>query len=237
MLNSVWQHPPKTLALTTDAVHVWRADTRSLAHHLDRFAQTLTADEQTRANRYRSDLHRQDFMINRGILRSLLARYLNCSPVELHFTYGTHGKPALTQPTSSLCFNVSHSQGMALYAIALNRPVGIDVEQIRPIDADQIASRFFTPNEYAALCALPPEKRQDAFFRLWTHKEALVKATGEGLHGLKQTDIAFLLNPQATQPNLQNWFLHQIELDSRYKGAIAIQGKPSHINQWLWQVE
>ncbi|MBD2462240.1 4'-phosphopantetheinyl transferase superfamily protein [Oscillatoria sp. FACHB-1407] len=239
----VWTAPPATLELTPNTVHVWRVNTRSLAPQWQQFIHTLSEDEQIRANKYVADVHRQHFIVNRGILRSLLARYLQCAPSTLQFIYETYGKPQLANfpshsPFSKECplyFNVSHSHGTALYAIAFDRIVGIDLEYIRPIEVEPLTQRFFTPNEYEALCALPPQERQDAFFKLWTHKEALVKATGSGLQALKQFDVAFLLKP-SLQPNqgLPNWFLHTIEIDATYKGAIAVQGEAVTLDYWLY---
>src|SRR5919199_1621700 len=119
---------------------------------------------------------------------------LRQAPPQLCFTYGRHGKPALATGTGGvpLRFNVSHSHGLALYAITRDREVGVDVERIRPeVAQEKIAERFFSPREVTVLRALPTPLQATAFFACWTRKEAYIKATGDGLSlSLKQFDVS-----------------------------------------------
>src|ERR1700722_9480355 len=105
---------------------------------------------------------RNRFVVARGVLRELLGRYLQQSPESLAFSYGPHGKPALSgeYASSGLWFNLSHSAGLAVYAIARERNLGIDVEHIRPESAgDEIAERFFSPAGASDLLTLPREEK------------------------------------------------------------------------------
>jgi 4'-phosphopantetheinyl transferase len=109
---------------------------------------------------------------------------MNIEPSQLQFCYSPHGKPALADAdtTGMLQFNLSHSGEIALYAVACERQIGIDIERLRPFsELEQIAKRFFSNREYEELRALSPSQQHDAFFRYWTLKEAYVKATGQGL--------------------------------------------------------
>ena len=134
-----------------------------------------------RASRLRSVDDRRRYTVARGMLRLLIGHYLQCAPAGLRFRYGGNGKPAVIAPRK-LHFNLAHSAERAVYALSAVRPVGIDIEQVtRQVEFEQIARRFFTPKEFADLIALPTARRRRAFYRLWTAKEAVIKATGKGL--------------------------------------------------------
>ena len=113
-----WDSPPKTLLLPNDAVHVWRTSLCVSATCLRIFENTLTADERARAERFYFQKHREHFIVGRGLLRHILSRYLEKEPDQLRFCYNSYGKPALIEEAGAegLCFNLSHSHGIALYA-------------------------------------------------------------------------------------------------------------------------
>ena len=158
------------------------------------FLHTLAADEQARAERFHFERDREHFIVARGVLRAILGRYLNRAPERLSFCYGAHGKPALAGEAGAdaIRFNVSHSHGVALYAVTRGREVGIDLERIRfDLAVLEIAERFFSRREVATLRTLPTEAQRQAFFRCWTRKEAYIKARGEGLSlPLDQFDVS-----------------------------------------------
>jgi 4'-phosphopantetheinyl transferase len=121
-------------------------------------------------------------MVARGALRCILAAYARCEPGVLVFRKGPHGKPALTGPGEDIPFNLSHTGGLALVAIAGIGRVGIDAETVRSgIEVEDLSRRFFAPEEADEILALSPDARLAAFFTCWTRKEAFVKALGGGL--------------------------------------------------------
>ena len=137
-----------------------------------------------RVRRLVFDANRRDFTAARGLLRVLLDRYLEVLPGRLVFGSDQFGKPRLAQAHSGhqLKFNLSHSDGVALYAATGGGPVGIDVGRIRRgIDVDAIAQRFFYAEEQAALEALAVDDRLPGFFTCWRRKEASSRAHGAGL--------------------------------------------------------
>jgi 4'-phosphopantetheinyl transferase len=145
--------------------------------------ETLSHDEKRRANRFYFEKDRDSFIIGRGILRAVLGAYLGQSPRTIHFQYGPNGKPGL-QPRSRpvLYFNLTHSEEFAVYAFSRDCELGVDLECLREIgNAEDIASRFFSPDECADLLSLNPDQRKEAFFNCWTRKEAYLKAVGDGL--------------------------------------------------------
>ncbi len=235
--QSDWMRPPTNLRLQNDEVHVWRSTLDLPTESIERFAILLSSDEQIRADRFRFVQHRQRFIAGRGILRSLLGRYLQIEPDRVQFLYSEKGKPFLAD--QSLQFNVAHSQGLALYSVALDRPVGVDLEQIRAIaDLDSLTQRFFTSNEYAAITALPINQQSRTFFRYWACKEAYLKATGDGLAKLQELEIS-LSSKQAClkkipQGNIADWHLRELDLEEDFVGAIVTSNQ--HLNLTCWQL-
>lgn len=241
-----WQAPPKNISLCGDAVHVWRAELDQPAPIRDRLAASLSADELQRAERFYFDRDRHRFAVGRGILRTILGYYLNKDPRELEFSYGSRGKPALATGGSAgrLCFNVSHSGGLALYAIARDREVGIDLEEIREMpDAVAIAANFFSPRENAALRALPAEQQQQAFFHCWTRKEAYLKTRGDGLAqpldsvevSLAPGEPAKLLAIEGDSAAASRWAIADLTPAPGFAGAIATEAGNFSIACWQWQ--
>ncbi|MGH9901782.1 MAG: 4'-phosphopantetheinyl transferase family protein, partial [Pyrinomonadaceae bacterium] len=164
----LWCAPPEDLSLGSDEVHVWRAALDRPAALIESLWASLSADERARAARFHFRKDRDHYVVARGVLRMILARYLNAEPGALRFRYNSYGKPALAvgdggQPVR---FNLSHSGGLALYAFtASGRELGIDVEGVRPdFASDEVAGRFFSSREIEELRAQAPEDRADAFF-------------------------------------------------------------------------
>ncbi|GAB3032607.1 4'-phosphopantetheinyl transferase superfamily protein [Oleiagrimonas citrea] len=164
-------------------------------------------------------------------LRQMLAAYLDVDPADVHFHHGEHGRPALTGH-AELDFNWSHSRDIALIAIARSLPqLGIDVEASRPRPrALQLAQRFFAASEHEQLAALPAASQQTAFLRLWTAKEAVLKALGEGLrYGLHR--VTFDLGRTApiarsfsgSAAPVHAWQLHAIQ-DADCTASLAWRG-------------
>jgi 4'-phosphopantetheinyl transferase len=149
----------------------------------------LTTDERVRAERYGVARARQQFVVGRGLLRRMLGDCLGIAPLEVPITYAGAGKPALAESHAGLHFNVTHTDGLALIALA-RRPVGIDVERVRPVaDPEGLVGRFFSAAEREVFLALPSELRPAGFFRGWTCKEAVIKAAGLSVAYLDGFDV------------------------------------------------
>lgn len=226
-----WTLPLHHPDLTSDEVHVWRAHLDRPDEDLRALERTLTPDERTRAMRYRFLKDRVHFTVARGILRTLLGRYLSRQPSELQFRYNQYGKPLLEENTPT--FNVSHSHGMALFAFTRGREVGVDIEYMLPGRAEMsIARRFFSPYEVAALQAVPAAQQTQAFFSCWTRKEAYVKTRGLGLSldlnlfdvSLAPGEPAALLNIREPGQRLEDWSLWNLEPGDGYAAALALKG-------------
>ena len=233
-IENLWRSPPTNLVLSEDDVHIWRADLNLPTWRLQQLAQTLSSDEQQRADRFYFERDRKHFIAGRGLLRTIIGRYLDLEPSQLQFSYSSRGKPALvnTNIEGTLCFNLSHSNGLALYAVTRSRLIGIDLEHVRPMpDAEKLAKRFFSPHEHAAIGSLLPDQQQEAFFNAWTRKEAYLKATGDGLAGLEQVEVsltpgepAALLSIQGDRTAPSRWSLYQLTPAPGYVAALAVEG-------------
>ena len=240
-----WSLPPARIILARDEVHVWRAPLDQPPSRMDSFLHTLTADEQKRAERFYFQKDRERFITAHGVLRAILGLYLNRAPECLAFCYGSHGKPALARECTgdALRFNMSHSHGVALYAITRGREVGIDLEFIRrDLEVGQIAEQFFSHPEIATLRALPLNLQKYAFFLAWTRKEAYIKARGEGLSlPLDQFDVslipgdpAALLSTRPDPDEALRWSLQELTLASGYVAALAAEGRGWSLSCWQW---
>jgi 4'-phosphopantetheinyl transferase len=240
-----WRSPPETLVLGRDEVHVWQASLSQTSSQIESFLHSLAADEQARAERFYFDRDREHFVVARGVLRALLGGYLNRAPECLSFCYGSHGKPALAgEPDGdAIHFSVSHSDGIALYAVARGREVGIDIERIRfDLAVAEIADRFFSRREAAILRTLPTAAEYQAFFRCWTRKEAYVKARGEGLSlPLDQFDLSLapgesgaVAGTRGDPSDTSRWSLQELTPAPGYVAALAVEGHGWRLSCWQW---
>lgn len=237
-------HP---IPLQSCDVHVWRAALSLQAPWLPNPSQILAADECERAAHFRLPRDRDRFVAARIVLRVILGHYLSIAPQEIRFSYGPHGKPALAteHAANGLRFNLSHSSGVVLIALARGREVGVDVEYIRPnLEYDQLAVQFFSPAEAAALRALPAERRVAAFFACWTRKEAYVKARGDGLVypldrftvSLAPGEPAALLSVDGDALEGSRWSLYDLVPAPGYAAALATEGQ-ARLSEWRWPEE
>lgn len=231
--------------ISEQEIHIWRiamVQPHEIRRHYRNF---FAPDEIDRADRFHFDKDRNRFTIARGALRELLGGYLNLPADQIAFVYGTQGKPSLTGPhaSSGIHFNLSHSGDVALLAVTLNRELGVDVEQIRAdFASEEIAARFFAPEECAKLQTLPAHQQADAFFNCWTRKEAYIKARGLGLSiPLDSFEVAFapheeaaLLQVKAGDDNFSRWRFYALHPGEGYKAALAAEGGSHQIRLLEW---
>ncbi|HEY89984.1 MAG TPA: 4'-phosphopantetheinyl transferase superfamily protein [Thermoflexia bacterium] len=227
--------------LHAGAVHLYHFLFSDLISHQTELHAILSPAEQSRAARLRFPAPRTRFILARGLLRELLGRYLDVPPAELRFSYNPHGKPTLATPAHAwLHFNLSHSEEMVLLAFTSDRPLGVDVEQIHPVQKmERLVERFFSPAERVAFRALPDGQREAAFFAGWTRKEAYIKGRGLGLAlPLHQFDVtlepqkARLLADRQTPAAVGRWTLRSLDFIPGYAAALAVRGEIAEIVRW-----
>jgi 4'-phosphopantetheinyl transferase len=219
-------------ALDDNAVHVWLASETLLDDpaNAERFEAVMSDDERSRQRRFQVEPARRLHLIARGMQREVLSSYLpGTSASELRFVSGTSGRLALAPPfdASGLDFNLAHTPGLVALAVARGAPVGIDVERYDKKVPLEVARRFFSPIEADALDALPPQSRPRRFLRLWTLKEAYLKATGAGITGgldsvtFRIDDGGACAFERAGDADALRWSFSQFDVGARHILAVA----------------
>ena len=215
-----WQPARKPAALRAGEVHLWRAPLEPTPE----LSGMLSPSEWIRAERFHFARDRERFIATRGLLRTILAEYLDANPRELLFRTGPHGKPELDAAGSSLRFNLSHSDGLMLLAVTHARDLGVDLEFMRhDMPFETLADHYFDPEDAWDLRLLPAAQRAWKFYDVWTCTEARLKAHGvgiaEGLH--------------VVEPD--RWSLLKLTPAAGYAAALAVEGGDFQLECWSWQ--
>lgn len=233
---------PPDIALAPGDVHVWRASLDVPHACVGDLTGVIVDEERARAERFVFPRDRDRFIVGRAVLRTILGGYLGIDPRQLRFRYNRHGKPALADELAGgLRFNLSNSQGLALYAVTRGREIGIDLEQVDSRVSDEALSmRSFSPPEIDALLAVPAASRKEAFFRYWTRKEAYVKGRGEGLSiPLQQFDVSrtpqepvLAWDSAGEQHDDSRWYVEDLKPGEGYAAALAVEGADRRVTCW-----
>ena len=218
-------------------IDVWLANLNVEEKLYKKFYKTLSEEERKRASRFLKDQDRHYFVVARGLLRELSGQYCRCSASEIKISYHPLGKPYLLNNTA-IQFNLSHAGDKVLFAFS-KQVIGVDLEyKQRKISIEEIAKRFFSKVEYCELMSLPPEQQSDGFFKVWTCKEAFIKAQGSGIYyGLNQFDVnvnpkkpAALLAVQGDTQAIDKWSIIELPLPHEdYVAALAVNSKQFHL--------
>ncbi|MCC0176968.1 4'-phosphopantetheinyl transferase superfamily protein [Waterburya agarophytonicola K14] len=244
---NLWQNPPSSPSLQDNLVHIWRTNLDLSEQLVTELATCLSKDEIARASKFRFLADKRRFIVARSILRHLLGDYLGISPENLVFNYGDRGKPQLKKCSMAhpLQFNISHSHEYVLYGFTTNHLIGVDIEYLRKMpDALKIARRFFSPREFQLIASLKDEHQEKVFLKLWTAKEAYLKAVGVGLSGsLASVDLDLdreedfrLLAIKGNTIAVQDWSIYSCIPSNDYVGAVAIETQltKQQISFWNW---
>ncbi|MBS3809408.1 MAG: 4'-phosphopantetheinyl transferase superfamily protein [Desulfobacterales bacterium] len=219
--------------IDSGSVHLWWEELDVSEDRLRKLSALLSAKEQERAGRFVYSVHRRRFVAARAMLRLLLGSCLAIAPGDVAIASQETGKPCLENSgmQRALCFNLSHSHGVALFGLAVNRRIGVDVERIDGRrDTDRIARRFFSFREARAMSAESGKVRPELFFRYWTIKEAYLKATGEGIGRLESVEVwldeggGCRILDRAV-PDAERWTIRPLCLRAGYAAAVAFEGE------------
>ncbi|GEO86863.1 MULTISPECIES: 4'-phosphopantetheinyl transferase family protein [Alphaproteobacteria] len=226
------------------AIDLWTWDLDRPPAVVANFAALLAPDETARASRFVMARDAGRYIVARAGLRVILGSRLGIAPAELAFLYNDFGKPRLAPCDMALRhFNLSHSGALAMLAISDRFPLGIDIEEAKPLKED-IAGYFFSTRECASLDRLPRSGYLNAFYRCWTRKEAFVKAHGDGLTialdafdvsvGAKATLDLGRLDGEASRSG--RWRLFNIKTPVGFQGALVALtgGVPVQLRYHRW---
>ncbi len=225
--------------ISPGAVHLWWARVSEAEPHLERLRCTLSSDELERAARFRVEGATRRFVVARAVLRSVLGRATGVDPADIVFAYGEHGKPRLAAGGPS--FNASDTGDFVVVGLA-SAELGVDIEVLRPLARqERLARRICTERELEAFQAIPEAQRDAALLRLWTCKEAALKAVGIGLSGgLRNIEID--LQPDGP-PRLRQlrgeadgWTLLPVALNPELVCSIIIQGNRWQVGIQPWSI-
>ena len=229
------------ISIGPDEVHVWAWLIDESAVVCNAWRRILSRGEKERADRFVHHADRNRWTVAHGVLRCLLSRYCGVLPREIVFDLGASGKPSIALPGNSsriVTFNLAHSQGRALLAVAENRPIGIDLERERPdFDPMPLARQYFSERELEAIASVPAERQRDAFFRHWVAKESVLKAQGVGLSfPLDRFFVTFEVgntvarvqsqDPDALSPQ---WLVRALATETGWHAALAARGESWHV--------
>jgi len=188
--------------MTDHTIRLHWASTADFRDRIGDLEAGLPEHERERARRFKVSAAARCFILARMLLRRTLAKHLDAAPSDLIFGIGQHGKPYLVEPKPSAVFgfNLSHSGEVVVLATGPGE-IGVDVEVQRPIpNAEKLARRFFSPTERDLVFAVEGANRDRAFLRIWTQKEAWLKATGLGV-GMRLAEVETEADP-ARPPRL-----------------------------------
>ncbi len=241
--NNQWLQAPSSLPNVNNELHIWLADLNELSQNEQMFYEFLSIDEQIRASDYKFARDRTNFICARGVLRSIISKYLKVRPRDLNFSYNVFGKPYLhdIHNTEKISFNLSHADGLAIYIISKSLEVGIDLERIKPINnLAELIINTFSKKEVENFYTIPEHDRLAAFYRCWTRKEAYIKALGTGLsYPLNQFSVSLCQNQPTKILHVgagdipSNCTILSIDCIDNYQAAFAFIGVVEQI--FLWQ--
>lgn len=222
---------PMPVPVADDGLALWLCPLILPAQRLRAFEATLSAPERTRGDRFGTAALRERYVAGRGTLRALLAAALGTEPAAVAIARGERGRPQLAGAAAGLDFNVSHTRDVALIGILRQRHprvrIGVDIEHDdRVVGADRLAARYLAPGERDRLAGLDGDERRRRFIRLWTAKEAMSKATGDGLRApMGRLDIAFDPEPRLVSGPAPyapaDWRLLDARLPFGFVGTVA----------------
>lgn len=225
--------------LAAGECHVWTVALEQAADAQAALQRHLSADELQHLAALRLPALRRQYAVTRGALRLLLGRYLDMPPALCRYTTGRYGKPALIEPRLGLHFNVAHSGGQALIAITRGTELGVDIELQRPLDdMAGLARSILSAADLERWLGLPQAQRQQAFYAIWTRKEAVAKAAGLGLSmDFPGLSVEFGPRRPAAVRGIDNafgqpseWLLADLQCPPGYSAALAARAQALRIS-------
>ncbi len=211
--------------LPRNVAHIWVAQAPTGGLDPGWLFRLLDDDERQRALRFTTETLRSKYAFAHTVLRLVLAPYAGCRPAALRFRIDGHGKPSLVG-AAGLSFSLSHTDDSVAIAVARDLELGIDIEAVsRVTERDELVERFFSPGEWSAYQALPPDQQELLFFHLWTRKEAFVKGLGLGLsYPLSAFTAGVRIPVTLIGEGTSSWSLRHLDPGPGIVGALALNG-------------
>lgn len=225
--------------LKEEEAHIWSLYLPNQKRNIEYLSSILSNDEKKKANNFKFTKDREQFLITRGTLRCILARYLQKRPGSIDVSYSQWGKPCLPEPRT-LHFNISHSENYSLLAFTRSCEIGIDLEIVKnELKLDEMVEIVFSATELSCWRKMSSEKKVDYFYKVWVGREAFLKALGKGWLENDKNIREMKLFPNNTYENSENSYrntygtLEYFQIVPGYKSAFFTKGatlKPLFIN-------
>lgn len=212
-------------SIKNHVVHLWRVRLNDFFSEVEVLEALLDETEKKRAARFKFDIHQKRFIIAKSILRKVLSLYLKMPAEEIIFHTNAHGKPFVEN--STIQFNVSHSEDLAVFAVTSQQAIGVDIEKIETQFDEQVAKRFFSEQEYTHLITRKLAEQAKTFYALWSMKEAVIKLKGEGLYRPLSSFSVTEENP--------DYLLKIFYVDPHFAAAFAAEKAISELHFFEWE--
>lgn len=215
-------------------IHVFNIVINDYLHDLEKLYSFLSIQERSKSNSLITPALRNNYIITRAVLRSILSNFLKIKQQEIRFLTNPYGKPSVKG--RDINFNISHSMNSAYYAISVDFEVGIDVEFF---DTKRnilgIAKGVFSANEFCHFINLSRDKQQEFFFEAWTKKEAMIKALGSGLsYPIKKVDTLNMKSNNCLELLGDQYYLYKLFSTNCYRAHLVVKNQMNiKINQRL----
>ncbi|MDG2090635.1 MAG: 4'-phosphopantetheinyl transferase superfamily protein [Gammaproteobacteria bacterium] len=223
--------------IQTNEIDLWLVENEKVTEQamLDEYQGLLNSEEQKRLEHFVFPKHKKQFLISRALVRTVLGQYLEQPPESLVFARNAYGKPRIAsfEKTAPISFNLSHTNDLSVLAVSQNNELGVDAEYLtRKVDILKLANRYFSKQEYDELAALDVKEFDKRFFKLWTLKEAYIKACGMGM-AIPLRDFSFSFNNEEIAISFseerddlpERWQFWQFDYKSKFQLALAQKRK------------
>jgi len=224
-------------ALAPGDIQLWLTDYDDIAdERLHQSYRALLSDEERRQEpRFYFQRDRRRYLVTRALVRTVLSKYLPARPESWRFSTNAYGRPEIANMAfaeANVLFNISHTHSLVVLGVTRSAALGVDVENVvaRPVSID-IAGRYFSPVEVAALAKVSPHRQQYRFFEYWTFKESYIKARGMGLslpldqfsfHYPHDAAVSIQLDPELRDDE-SRWRFWQFQVQSKYIVAVCVE--------------
>jgi 4'-phosphopantetheinyl transferase len=227
-------------------IHVWWSMLDQHQHNVNRYYKMLSHEDQNRVDRFRFQLLRDREIVSRGILKELISKYIGTDLEEIEFTYNKYGKPLLCRKLggSDLCFSVSHSEYLGMFAFAKGNSIGVDVEKLQElfIDLEDVIKLCLSDFEKSWFADVSPKMKNEVFYKVWTAKEAFIKAIGTGLSfPLRNINCKLNSDNDLSFHSISNycryirkWEIVTFKPQSDFIASLVMESKGLKLKQFRW---
>ena len=226
--------------LEKDTLHLWSAQYNNLNSYFPFVSDFLSQREWEKSSQFLNPADARRYVLRHGMVRFILGNYTNIDPKFLPLVHDMNGKPGLYPQSKfhELSFSLSHTDQIVCIGVTIHDRIGIDIVKNDPgYPFHHSIEYLFTPREKEFMLGIEPGQRYQMFFRIWALKEAIVKATGDGIRMMSITDVTNIIedpghaSSQIVKINEKpmDFFIYQFSPDTGYQGAAAIcrRGKNS----------